>query len=149
MFESLHDAFRQAVENFREELSKGELPEAADRLSVRLRWELRDAERRLRELEAQIEGALAESAREEEAARVSLRRAELAQEAGDPETASIGREFASRHRRRRQILAEKSEVLRREAEDRKEELAEMRERLDALLRELHTSHGVADSEGLG
>jgi phage shock protein A len=125
MFESLRQAFREAVENFHTELNRDSLPEATDRLLGAMSREVVDARLRLDELRDEIARVRGEAKREEEAARTCVRREELAASIGDTETEEVARQFALRHLRRKEVLDEKAKVLEREVEDRGAELEEM------------------------
>jgi hypothetical protein len=114
MFESLRQAFREAVENFHTELNRDALPEATDRLLAAMSTEVVDAHRRLDELRAEIGEVRNEAKREEEMARTCVRREEMARGIGDSETQEVARQFALRHLRRKEVLDEKAEVLERE-----------------------------------
>jgi phage shock protein A len=125
MFESLRQAFREASENFRTELNRDRVPEAADRLLRAMESELVDVRVQLDELRTQIDRTIAAATREEEEARTCLRREELALRISDEETAAVARDFAAKHLRRKDLLAEKASVLQRELSDRELELEEM------------------------
>lgn len=127
MFESLKDAFREATDNFKRELNRDAVPEAADRLLKAMQQELIDTRTHLEELSGQLDRTRAELRREDEELRTCLRREELAKGAGDDETARVASEFAARHLRRRDVLQEKVSVLERELADRRDEVASMTE----------------------
>lgn len=134
MLENLRRAFRQAIENFRTELHRDDVPEAADGLLRRMRSELTDARAYLLRLREELErtAALAEAeAREAETCR---RRERMALEIQDAETAEIARRFADRHEGRRDVLRRKTAALREELQLRTRELEEM----EAKLREAQT-----------
>ena len=135
MFESLRDAFRQALENFQSEVSRDRVLEAAERLLRAMRAELIELQRQSRELESELEAAREEARREREATKTCLRREEMARKINDEQTASVAREFAGKHLQRHEILSEKSVVLARELDERRENLAEMKGQFqEALLR---------------
>lgn len=126
MFESLRQAFRQAVQNFHTELNRDSLPESPlEAMST----EVVDAQRRLQELREEILRVRSEAAQEEERARTCLRREEMARGIGDKETREVARQFALRHLRREKVLNEKATVLELEVRDRAEELEEMMRQL--------------------
>ncbi len=125
MFESLRQAFREAVENFHTELNRDAIPEATDRLLRAMSTEVVDAHRRLDELRSEIGEVRSEARREEELARTCVRREEMARRIGDSETQEVARQFALRHLRRKAVLDEKALVLEREVQDRGEELEDM------------------------
>jgi len=135
MFESLRQAFREAVHNFQTELNRDSVPEAADRLLRAMEKELGGARVELDRLAREVEQVRAEAAREEDEARTCLRREDMARRIGDEETARIAHEYATRHLKRKDLLEEKASVLARELADRRRETEEMTERLkEARLR---------------
>lgn len=144
MFEALREAFRQAVENFREELGRDEAPGALARIHRTLSRELSRAEGRLRSLESDLEKVRKEAHAEANEAAVCLRREELALRIDDQETARVAREYAGRHVRRREILEEKGRVLATELQDRRDELMDMKARLGELLADADGAPGVAE-----
>ena len=125
MFESLRQAFREAVDNFKTELNRDRVPEAADRLLKAMEQELIGARAALSRLENELASVREEGKREEAEARTCLRRETMAREIGDSETADVARDFAAKHLRRKDLLEEKASVLERELADRKAEVAEM------------------------
>ena len=128
MFDSLRDAFRQAVRNFHTELNRDRVPEAADRLLSAMKREMVDARVRTDELREERQRVLRTAAREEAEARTCLRREDMARRIGDEETARVAREFAGRHLRTHEVLVRKAEVLQLELGEREHELREMEER---------------------
>jgi phage shock protein A len=129
MFESLRQAFREAVDNFRTELNRDRVPEAADRLLKAMEQELISARSTLSRLEEEVAAVEAQARTEEEAARTCLRRETMALKIDDQETAKVAREFAAKHLRRKDLLQEKASVLSRELADRKAEATEMMDQL--------------------
>ena len=128
MFESLRDAFRQAAENFRAELQRDRTPEAIDRLLLTLRDELAALTQASRELTLELERVEARAGEERREIETCLRRARMAEDIGDAETAAVAREFAGKHRLRREHLLGKADALERELGERRamiEEVTEM------------------------
>ena len=125
MFRNLREAFREAVHNFRTELNRDQVPEAADRLLRAMEDELVRVRAEVKELESQLSRVRAQAAREEEEVRTCLRREELARQIGDEETVEVARSYARRHLRMKEVLTEKGEVLAREVEVRSTEVQEM------------------------
>ena len=128
MFDSLRDAFRQAGENFRAELQRDRTPEAIDRLLLTLRDELAALTQGSHELTLELERVEAQAGEERTETETCLRRARLAEKIGDAETAAVAREFAGKHRRRREHLLDKVGTLKRELRERRamiEEVTEM------------------------
>jgi len=126
MFESLRQAFREAADNFRTELHRDAVPEAADRLIRAMEREMVEARLVLDRLGEQITDARKEAAAEDEQLRACLRREEMARRIGDAETERVAREFAARHLQRRDVLEEKVRILERERVDRTTEMDEMK-----------------------
>jgi hypothetical protein len=149
MFEALRDAFRQAVENFRNELERDDPAGGFARIRHLLDRELLMAARRLRSLEVELEKVRDEAHAEAGEAAVCLRREELARRIGDTETADVAHEYAGRHLRRREILEEKERVLAAELKDRSEELTNMRAQVRELVPRPDDPPGVAGAEDLG
>jgi hypothetical protein len=125
MFESLRQAFREAVDNFRTELNRDAVPEAAGQLIRAMEKELIESRLIVDRLAEDLEKARQEVKEEDEQLRACLRREEMARRIGDEETEKVARDFAARHLQRRDLLEDKVRVLTRELADRKEELEGM------------------------
>lgn len=125
MFENLRTAFREAVENFKEELNRDDVPQAVDQLLAGMRDEVTEAKTRLHDLESGIERALLEAEREKREVATCIRREEMARKIGDEETARVAAEFRAKHAKRREVLEGKAVALQRELEVRKAEIEEM------------------------
>jgi hypothetical protein len=130
MLDSLREAFRQAIVNFRTEL-RGGIPDEADALLRGMRQELVALQVQVHRIEGELRRARDEAAREALALETCIRREALARQAGDEETAEIAREFADKHRSRQEILSSKVEVIGRELEERKRSLADSTGRFKA------------------
>ncbi|TVP74227.1 MAG: hypothetical protein EA352_11140 [Gemmatimonadales bacterium] len=128
MFENLRSAFREAVDNFRTELNRDAVPEAADRLLKAMKGELVQARSRLDALEGQLATTRRELASESAALETCIRREEMAHRIGDSDTEEVARDFARRHLQRRDLLEEKEKVLVRELDQARTELTEMEDR---------------------
>jgi len=131
MFESLRVAFRQAVVNFRTELHRDDPDAAADAGPPAMKRELERARDRRDRLRREVSDVLREAEEEGREEATCRRRAELASRIPDEETARLAAAFADRHRRRREILERKGEVLRLELAERERDLEEMRARVAA------------------
>lgn len=134
VFQDLKDAFRQAVENFKEELNRDRIPETVDELLRGMRNEIVDARTHLRKLEEDIRGALRRARSEEEEAATCRRRERMALEIGDEETAAVAREYAEKHEERKRVLERKALALEDELRMRRSEVREMTERLEEARR---------------
>jgi phage shock protein A len=158
MFENLRDAFREAVENFRTELTRDEVPAAADRLLKAMESEVGQARAELRNLKDEAAQVEKRAAREEAEARTCIRREEMARRIGDEETVEVARDYARRHLKLKEVLDEKGRVLTREIQVREREVMEMEERLrEALTRKesliasagrMEAHHRIQDADDL-
>ena len=129
MFDNLREAFREAVENFRTELNRDQVPAAADRLLKAMEGELGQARAEMKRLANEVEETRKKAAEEEEEARTCLRREEMARRIGDTETADLAHSYAQRHLQRKDVLDQKAQVLERELKVQQGEVEEMTERL--------------------
>lgn len=156
MFEDLRRAFREALDNFQQELNRDRIPGSVDRLLAGMVDEVTAARTRLAEVESQIERTRNEAAVEERELATCRRRAALAREIGDEETARIADEYGERHRRRKEVLDQKADALVREAELRRHEIEEMldrvreaRARRDALAAQAGRTEARSTLDGSG
>lgn len=129
MFEDLRDAFREAVDNFKRELNRDQVPEAVDRLLAGMRDEAAGAKARVKRLEDELAEirSRAEGEKDEEAR--CRRREAMARRIGDEDTARVAGEYAAKHGRRREVLEEKAAAVARELELGRAEFDEMLVRL--------------------
>lgn len=139
MFEKLKQAFREAVDNFKEELDRDHVPENVDRLVRAMYQEVTDAKVYVGKLEGEIQKALRAAEAEKKEAATCRRRQGMADRIGDHETARVAGEFAEKHERRRQVLEQKALAMKEELDVRTAEVDEMltqiqqaRERRDSL-----------------
>ncbi len=139
MFDDLRRAFREAVDNFRQELARDQVPETVDRLLKSMLDETAKAKAHLSGLEEQLQRARRETAAEAAEVETCERRERMARDIGDEETVAVAVEYAERHRKRHQVLEQKAAVLTQEVELRRAEVEEMlakvkeaRERRDEL-----------------
>lgn len=129
MFEDLRRAFREALDNFQQELNRDRIPGTVDRLLSGMVDEVTEAKARLKELESQLERTREESAGEAREIATCDRRAAMAREIGDEETARVATEYGDRHRRRKEVLDRKAEALAEEVVLRRGEVDEMMEKV--------------------
>lgn len=129
MFEDLRRAFREAMDNFQQELNRDRIPGSVDRLLSGMIDEVTDAKANLADLEAQLEKA--RTAVQHEATEIATcdRREALAKDIGDEETARLAREYGDRHRRRKEVLEAKAAALGQEIDLRRSEVDEMMEKV--------------------
>ena len=125
MFEDLRSAFREAVNNFKDEINRDEVPETVDKLLLGMRNEVADAKVRIEELEDQMTRAVHESEREKKEAATCRRREKMARDINDGETADVASQYAEKHEERQRILEQKAAALSDELEYRRNEVEEM------------------------
>lgn len=135
MFEDLKRAFREAVDNFKEELHRDEIPETVDRLLKGMHQEAADARAHVKSLEEEVRRTLERASLEEEEAATCRRRERMAREIDDGETARIAGEFAEKHEKRQRVLERKALALQEELDLRQAELAEMLARIQEARKE--------------
>ncbi len=125
MFDNLRQAFREAVDNFKDELGRDEIPEAVDRLLREMKREAADTKAEIRRLEEAIQGAIEKAEKEKGEGKTCRRREKMALEISDEETARLAREYAEKHEHRRSVLEHKALALKEELDMRQEEFGEM------------------------
>ena len=125
MFDNLRQAFREAVDNFKDELGRDEIPEAVDRLLREMKREAADTKAEIRRLEEAIQGAIEKAEKEKGEGKTCRRREKMALEISDEETAGLAREYAEKHEHRRSVLEHKALALKEELDMRQEEFGEM------------------------
>jgi phage shock protein A len=129
MFDSLRYAFREAVENFKEELGRDDVPEAVSRLLRGMKREAADTKAEVRRLSEAITGAIERAEKERGEGETCRRREKLALDISDEETAALARQFAEKHEHRRRVLERKALALKEELDMRQGEFEEM---IDAI-----------------
>ena len=125
MFDNLRQAFREAVDNFKDELGRDEIPDAVDRLLREMKREAADTKAEIRRLEEAIQDAIAKAEKEKGEGKTCRRREKMALEISDEETARLAREYAEKHEHRRSVLEHKALALKEELDMRQDELGEM------------------------
>lgn len=141
----MKEAFREAVDNFREELNRDSIGPgtgAVDRSLAGMRKEVSAAEAYLDRLETEIRDSAAEAEREAAEVATCRRREAMARKIQDEETARIAVEYATRHERREQVLRRKVAALQEELVIRREEAQEMRTTLEQ-------ANGLRNAAGAG
>lgn len=112
MFEDLKKAWREAVDNFRQEVAGDD--EGGDARTRAMNRELMTARSVLEKLDGEIRRTRREAADERESEAVCRRREEMARNIGDEETVRIAVGFCARHAERAGVLERKAEVLEEE-----------------------------------
>lgn len=139
MFDELRAAFREALDNFNKELSRGQVPETVDKLLVGMRNEIADEKAQVAGLEAQLEKTRVELERVREHATTARRRELMARKIEDADTADTASQYAARMEGHRDVLEKKSAALQEELDFRSKTVEEMfarfheaKEKRDAL-----------------
>ena len=143
MFDNLRRAFREAVDNFKEELDRDDVPEAVDRLLREMKREAADTQAETSRLEAAIKKALHATEIEKGQAETCRRREKMASEIGDEETARVAREYAEKHEHRRDVLDQKALALKEELDMRRGEFLEMIEAIKSAEKNRETLTATA------
>lgn len=129
MFENLRESFRQAIENFKTELNRDEVPETVDELLRAMQREVTDVQAAARKLDEDVRSTLKRAEAEGKEAATCRRRERMADEIGDGETARLAREYAEKHEGRKAVLERKALALKEELDLRRSEVAEMIEQI--------------------
>jgi len=125
MFENLRQAFKEAADNFKEELNRDEVPDVVDGLLRQMHEEIADAQAHVHTLEAQIKKALQLAELEKKEVATCRRREDMARRIRDEETAKVAAEYAEKHEKRKSIQERKALALRAELEMKRREVTEM------------------------
>ena len=125
MFDNLRQAFREAVDNFKDELGRDEVPDAVSRLLREMKREAADTKAEIRRLQEAIRGAIGRAEKEKSDAKTCRRREQMAVDISDEETAGVAREYAEKHEHRRSVLERKALALKEELDMREEEFRDM------------------------
>jgi phage shock protein A len=147
MFDKLRDAFREAVNNFHDEMSRDQVPETVDRLLKGMRNEAADTQAHIKRLEQEVEVARRIAQSEANDAKVARRREEMAQKIGDEETARVAAEFALKHENKRDVIQQKAVALEKELQLRKNEVAEMLTKIKEAQKDRDTLAATASRSG--
>ncbi len=134
MFDDLRSAWREAVQNFWDELQAGGDGHPQIRIMQRELAAARGELRRLEEERSRYRNRRSHERHQEE---VCLRRESLAREVGDAETAEIAVRYATRHRERAEILERRVELIEQETSLLARDVGEM----EAALREIQADPG--------
>ena len=135
MFDDLRSAWREAVQNFWDELQAGGDGHPQIRVMQR---ELASARGELRRLEEERTRYRNRRSHERQQEEVCLRRERMARDIGDAETAEIAARYAARHRERAEILQRRVELIEQEALLLGRDVEEM----EAALREVQEDPGA-------
>ena len=140
MFAKLRAAFQEAVENFRTEVNRDQIPETVDGLLAGMYREATDAKAYVGKLEKDLAAARARARRESEEAEVCRRRQRQAERIGDEETVRVADEFARKHEERAQVFEGKADAILRE-------LTVCRSDVDEMLEQIKVARRKSDALG--
>ena len=129
MFDNLRRAFKEAVDNFKTELSRDEIPEAVDRLLKGMEQEAAGTKANLEGLKAQLAKARKRAEAEAKEADTCRRREAMAREIGDEETAEIAAQYAEKHENRCKVFSEKADAIAAEIGLQEKDFADMIEQI--------------------
>lgn len=129
MFDDLRNAFREAVQNFKDELDQDSVPENVDRLLSGMIDEVTQAKARHKGLEAELEETRSRVTKEEQQVATNRRREKMARDIGDEETATLAAEYAERHEKRLGVFTQKAAALEQEVTLLGAEVSEMMEKV--------------------
>jgi len=144
MFDNLRQAFREAVDNFKDEVGRDDVPEAVSRIIREMKREAGDTKADIRRLEETIHTAMNRAEKEKGEGKTCRRREQMALEISDEETARVAREYAEKHEHRRSVLEHKALALKDELDMRQEEFEEM---IEAIKGAEKNSAGLAATAG--
>ena len=125
MFDNLRKAFREAVENFHQEVNRDQVPEMVDSLVRGMEREAVDAKAALDGLTRDLKRARKAAEAEGQEAKTCRRRETMAREIGDVETADVAAKFGAKHAERHRVLSEKADAVEAEIRLRDSEYREM------------------------
>lgn len=130
MFDELRDAFREAVDNFNRELNRAQAESASSGHLSGMLSHVDQADSRLARLKADLAATQADIEAERHEIETLQRRARLARDIDDHETAQLAEEFEAKHLRRLRVMETKAAALVGELELRQAEVDEMRSQLE-------------------
>ena len=111
MFDDLRRAFKEAVDNFHQELGRDSASDAVADLLQQMEREAVEAKASVAAAREQLEKARSRAKKEAEEEAVCRRRERLAREIGDAETAQIAARYGAKHAEHGQVLARKAEAV--------------------------------------
>ena len=128
MFDELRQAFREALDNFNEEVRRDQVSETTDTLLIEMKKEIINEKGQIAELEDQLLKTMSEVAALDENIVTARRRQELARTISDEDTAGLAGDWVSKAKHQRTILLKKAGALQEEVEFRSQAINEMHDR---------------------
>lgn len=133
MLDNLRKAFQEAVDNFKTELTRDNIPEAVGRLLKGMEQEVTSAKVNLEGLKRDLELSRRKADREAKEAETCRRREEMARGIGDNETADIAAQYAEKHLERCRVLSEKADAIQAEIVLRERDIEDMLKQLKTAI----------------
>ena len=128
MLDDLRQAFREALDNFNEEVRRDQDSETTDTLLIEMKKEIINEKGQIAELEDQLLKTMSEVAALDENIVTARRRQELARTISDEDTAGLAGDWVSKAKHQRTILLKKAGALQEEVEFRSQAINEMYDR---------------------
>lgn len=114
MFDDLRQAFREAVQNFKDEINRDQVPGTVDEILRAMVQETTDTKARLQKVTEDLEAARTRVKSESDQVATMARREGMARDIGDEETARLAGEFRAKHEERLQVFQKKATALEEE-----------------------------------
>tara|TARA_Y100000590_G_scaffold140051_1_gene160583 strand:- start:24153 stop:24602 length:450 start_codon:yes stop_codon:yes gene_type:complete len=130
MFTKLRLAFREAIENFKEEINRDVTTDTENSLIGAMKLEIANTQDEIEHLESAIKKTLGNTKSEKYREKTCRRREKMALEIGDEETARIAKQYAEKHEYKQGVLKQKSLALKNELEMRRGEYQQMIEAIE-------------------
>ncbi len=146
MFEKLGRAFREAFENFKEELDRDAVPETVNKLLHQMHDEAADVRADIKRLEAEIEKAITATDGHKDQGATYRRREKMARDIGDGETAKVAAEYAEKAEHHAAILGRKALAMKEEMDLKRGEFTQM---LEAIKHAKSNKNSLAAKAGRG
>lgn len=125
MFDDLRAAFKEALDNFNKELSRGQVAETADKLLAGMKSEIADEKAQVAGIEDQLEKARQQIERLARESATARRREAMAKEIDDAETVKLAGDYATKADSHRAVLEKKVAALQEELDFRQRTVEEM------------------------
>ena len=125
MFTKLRLAFREAIENFKEELNRDVASGIENPLIGTMKREIANTQDEIEHLESAIKKTLKDTKTEKHKEETCRRREKMALEIDDKETARIAKKYTEKHEYKQSVLKQKSLALKNELDMRRDEYQQM------------------------
>ena len=125
MFTKLRLAFREAIENFKEELNRDVASGIENPLIGTMKREIANTQDEIEHLESAIKKTLRDTKTEKHKEETCRRREKMALEIDDKETARIAKKYTEKHEYKQSVLKQKSLALKNELDMRRDEYQQM------------------------